>query len=162
MRSRAIIFVITLLLVGAACSDDETAEPAPDTAEPTTTTSGDTSTTTTDTTTTTTDTTTTEAPPLPGDDGSGALDFFRSTEPICIEHADEFGNPRPEPEQFADAEAVERLDDDLWQIVDGAGNDLIVDLADEVIYSIDGPEGILPPEYSFGCPPELYLGGLAS
>jgi hypothetical protein len=157
--------ILAALLVGivTACGGDSASPP--DTSESRTTSTAPTTTTSTSTTTSSTTSTTAEAPPVtepadtePVDDGAEALAFFRSTEPICVDHAEEYGNPRPQPEQFADATVVEELEPGVWLIVDGHDQELIVDLVLEAIYSTDGPDWYLPFEYSFGCPPDLYLG----
>jgi hypothetical protein len=67
--------------------------------------------------------------------------------------------------RFGAAEERQRLvarDDATWVVADGNGQELVVDSVDGVVFSLDGPDGILPPENSFGCPPDLYLGSLAS
>ena len=158
---KALLLAATLVFALASCTDDPyaPAEGSTNTSTPTTAQV--------DATTTTSPPTTsppTANPPTTAmsDDGSDALAFYRSTEAACIAHADQYGNPRPEPSQFADAVVVEQRDDDTWVVADGNGQELVVDLDAGVVFSTDGPDGILPPEYSFGCPPDLYLGGLAS
>jgi hypothetical protein len=164
--ARTAILAALLVSMVTACGGDS-ASPGDTSESRTTTTAPTTSTSTTPTTTTTTPTTSTtaEAPPVtepadtePVGEGAEALAFFRSTEPICVDHAEEYGNPRPQPEQFADASVVEELEPGVWLIVDGHDQELIVDLVLEAVYSTDGPDWYLPFEYSFGCPPDLYLG----
>lgn len=86
------------------------------------------------------------------------VEFFRSTEPACRDHADRTQNSRVPAEFFAGAEPMEELAAGVWLIQDGAGNLLIVDTNDRVIHSPAGPSAELPHEYSFGCPEDLYLG----
>ncbi len=94
-----------------------------------------------------------------------ALNFFRATESICATHADQTGNPVPESARF-DLATVESVA--AWPLAvieDGRGDSLIVDFSGPtvVIYSAQsGSDGELPLTYSFGCPPELYLGTLGS
>lgn len=43
-------------------------------------------------------------------------------------------------------------------IVDLNSAALVLDLNERVVYSTDGPDGVLPRDYSFGCDPEVFLG----
>ena len=88
------------------------------------------------------------------------LEFFRSTEVACIEHTELVGNSPPEPERFEGARVVEMVAFRVWRIEDGLGDELLVDLEGGVVYSVDGPDQPVPIMYSFGCPPELYVGTL--
>ena len=88
------------------------------------------------------------------------LEFFRSTEVACIEHTELVGNGPPEPERFEGARVVEMVAFRVWRIEDGLGDELLVDLEGGVVYSVDGPDQPVPIMYSFGCPPELYVGTL--
>lgn len=106
--------------------------------------------------------TTTTSDGTPAPDGSEALTFFRSTEEACAAHAAQTGNPVVEPERFAGATVDHEVEAGMWRIVDGSGVELTVDLDEQVIYGTDGPDGLMPNPYSFGCPPELYVGGVAS
>jgi len=98
----------------------------------------------------------------PADDGSAALDFFRSTEADCAAFAAQVGNPTLPASYFSDAVVSEDLGNESWLVTDGAGNALVVDLSARVVHGVDGPSGVLPTEYSFGCPETLYLGSLPS
>lgn len=91
-------------------------------------------------------------------DGSDAIAFFRSTEDICLEHARRTFNSELEPIRFSGATPVRETSPNVWLIVDGLGDELLVDLNDRTVYSTDGPEAELPRMYSFACPPELYPG----
>ena len=61
---------------------------------------------------------------------------------------------------FANATVEGPAPGDGWIIRDGAGNRLVVNLDERVVYSPDGRDAVLPAEYSFGCPETLYLGSL--
>ncbi len=103
-----------------------------------------------------------------------ALGFFRSTQADCVAYAARVGNPPPAPERFSGATYAGNPGSGEFVIRDGLGDLLIVFLpssvtfdeedTDEpiVIFSIDGSQSPLPTAYSFGCPPDLYLGTLAS
>lgn len=101
---------------------------------------------------------TTTAPVDPADT---ALAFFRSTEAACRAHASRTGNPPVPHSFFAGATAEGPAPGGGWIIRDGAGNRLVVDIADHVVYSTDGRDAVLPDKYSFGCPETLYLGSAA-
>lgn len=94
------------------------------------------------------------------DAGLAAVEFFQSTEPECADHAESTGNDVAEPSLFAAA----LYDDELSAtaggtvVVDGAGTPLLVDADAGTITSIDGPDGAMPLPYSFGCPPDVYVG----
>lgn len=90
--------------------------------------------------------------------GAEALAFFRSTETACAEHAGQSGNSPVDAVRFTDASVLGQTADGAWIIEDGKGDRLLVDLDAQVIYGEDGPEGVLPMVYSFGCPEDLYLG----
>jgi hypothetical protein len=93
-------------------------------------------------------------------DGETAVAFFQSTEEQCAAHAEETGNPTVDPSWFADATFDLPMSQELGALVviDGGGNQLIVNLDDEVVTGTDGRAGPLPQSYSFGCPEDLYLG----
>lgn len=93
-------------------------------------------------------------------DGDAALEFFQSTEAACKAHAEETSNPVLDPSLFADASYDAPMSKELGAIViiDGAGNQLIVNADRGVVTSTDGESGALPSEYSFACPPDIYLG----
>lgn len=91
-----------------------------------------------------------------------ALSFFIQTEPTCAEYSLSVGNPGPSPHNYTYATVSRYLNDGLWLITDGQGRSLVVDMNQRAIYPPDGPDGILPHDYSFGCPPEIYLGSAAS
>lgn len=86
------------------------------------------------------------------------LDFFRSTEAACVEHAARVGNAAPEPQRFSGARVVDLVAFRVWLVEDGMGEEIVVDLEGGVVYSVDGPDAPLPIIYSFGCPENLYLG----
>lgn len=98
----------------------------------------------------------------PLDDASSAqaLEFFRGTRTACADHTESTGNPVVADEWFDDARVVENLGDGAWLIIDGAGNRLVVEPDEGVVYSEDGRDAVLPMEYSFGCPETVYLGSL--
>lgn len=106
----------------------------------------------------TTSPTTTRAPDPTRPTAEEALAFFRSTEAQCADFAGRVGNSPIDPSFFSDAHAAGEAPGGGWAIVDGAGNDLVVDLDERVVFSADGRESVLPPAYSFGCPERLYLG----
>lgn len=186
VRAATIVTVAGLLLGG--CGDDGGADDAgrsTSTSEATTTTTAAATSTTTTTSTTTpetggddewgatttssstsTSTTAATADEATADEEDGApehtdpLEFFRSTEVACIEHTELVGNGPPEPERFEGARVVEMVAFRVWRIEDGLGDELLVDLEGGVVYSVDGPDQPVPIMYSFGCPPELYVGTL--
>lgn len=186
VRAATIVTVAGLLLGG--CGDDGGADDAgrsTSTSEATTTTTAAATSTTTTTSTTTpetggddewgatttssstsTSTTAATADEATADEEDGApehtdpLEFFRSTEVACIEHTELVGNSPPEPERFEGARVVEMVAFRVWRIEDGLGDELLVDLEGGVVYSVDGPDQPVPIMYSFGCPPELYVGTL--
>ena len=91
-----------------------------------------------------------------------AVRYFLDSQDICDAHAEEFGNQPPDPDRFRNVALDEVLDGERVVIVDGTGTRLLVDLraTPPVIHDPAGPDEILPPDLSFGCPPELYLGSL--
>lgn len=100
-----------------------------------------------------------------GDDGDGltpedALAFFAATETTCADWSAETGNPVVEPERFADATVTSELADGLFAIEDGRGTPLQVDVMAGLVFGDNGPEGVMPRPYAFGCPAELYVGTL--
>lgn len=100
-----------------------------------------------------------EPPPVPeGPTGQDAVDFFRSTEADCAAFATSVGNDVLPGFLFTDASVGRDLGDGSWVVVDGAGAELVVDLSAGVVHGVDGPTGVLPIDYSFGCPETLYLG----
>ena len=103
------------------------------------------------------------ATPGPTSDATAedALEFFRSTEEACRTWADDTGNPVVDPDRFADAEVESEIEDGLFVVTDGEGTRLQVDLIAESVFGTDGPEGIMPNPYAFGCPAGLYVGTLA-
>ncbi len=100
-----------------------------------------------------------EAPSGPS--GEEAVAFFRSTEADCAAFALAVGNDVLPAYYFTDAFAAEDLGNGSWVVVDGGGAELVVDLTAGVVHGVDGPSGVLPIEYSFGCPEDLYLGSIA-
>lgn len=100
-----------------------------------------------------------EAPSGPS--GEEAVAFFRSTEADCAAFAVAVGNDVLPAYYFDEAVAVQDLGNGSWVIADGSGVELVVDLSAGVVHGLDGPTGVLPIEYSFGCPEDLYLGSLA-
>ena len=97
-----------------------------------------------------------EAPSGPS--GEEAVAFFRSTEADCAAFALAVGNDVLPAYYFTDAFPAEDLGNGSWVVVDGGGAELVVDLTAGVVHGVDGPSGVLPVEYSFGCPEDLYLG----
>jgi hypothetical protein len=173
MRRRVVLLAVVMGLT-AACggggdgAGDDAAVTTVSTTATTSTTSPTTSTTSSSTTsttealaasTTTTSTiTATTAPQQPA--FTDPLEFFRSTEAACIEHAARAGNAPPEPERFSGARVIDLVAFRVWLVEDGLGEEIVVDLEGGVVYSVDGPEAPLPITYSFGCPEDLYLGSL--
>ncbi|WP_370037574.1 hypothetical protein [Nocardioides sp.] len=100
-----------------------------------------------------------EAPSGPS--GEEAVAFFRSTEADCAAFAVAVGNDVLPAYYFDEAVAVQDLGNGSWVVADGSGVELVVDLSAGVVHGLDGPTGVLPIEYSFGCPEDLYLGSLA-
>ncbi len=109
-------------------------------------------------TTTTSSPTTATSPPTRVEDGSAALAFYRATESTCASHAAATSNTPLEPSRFAGARVDRQASPGVWLISDGMRDQLLVDRNEGVIYGVDGPDGLLPLRYEFGCPPELYLG----
>ena len=102
-----------------------------------------------------------EAPSGPsGPSGEEAVAFFRSTEADCAAFAVAVGNDVLPAYYFDEAVAVQDLGNGSWVVADGSGVELVVDLSAGVVHGLDGPTGVLPIEYSFGCPEDLYLGSL--
>lgn len=102
-----------------------------------------------------------EAPSGPsGPSGEEAVAFFRSTEADCAAFAVAVGNDVLPAYYFDEAVAVQDLGNGSWVVADGSGVELVVDLSARVVHGLDGPTGVLPIEYSFGCPEDLYLGSL--
>jgi len=98
-------------------------------------------------------TTTIDAPATTVPDGfAAALDLFRQ---LRDEHCTE----APTPEPVSTEPAAEGADKQVI-VVDAVGNRLVVDVDDRVVYSLDGPEGVLPAAYSFGCDPDVFQGTL--
>lgn len=111
--------------------------------------------------------------PLPGDARFNAgpllpgLGFFLSTQEICNAYATQVGNPVPNPVRFEDARQLGPAGGSgEYIILDGLGDQLFVSLnhasGSPVIFSANGQSSELPFDYSFGCPPDLYLGTLSS
>ncbi len=96
-----------------------------------------------------------------GPSGEEAVAFFRSTEADCAAFAVAVGNDVLPAYYFDEAVAVQDLGNGSWVVADGSGVELVVDLSARVVHGLDGPTGVLPIEYSFGCPEDLYLGSLA-
>ena len=106
----------------------------------------------------TTTTSTTVAPAEEPVAFTDPLEFFRSTEAACVEHSARVGNTAPEPERFSGARVIDLVAFRVWLVEDGKGEQVVVDLEGNVVYSVDGPDAPLPIIYSFGCPETLYLG----
>lgn len=98
------------------------------------------------------------SPPPEGPTGQDAVDFFRSTEADCAAFATSVGNDVLPGYLFTEASAARDLGEGSWVVLDGAGTELVVDLTAGVVHGLDGPTGVLPIDYSFGCPETLYLG----
>lgn len=93
---------------------------------------------------------------------AAAIERFEATEEICADHADAVGNPPIDPEHFDGAEVVEVRpgDPDLVVIQDGVGVELFVALDRDEVWGGPEPDAVMPAPYSFGCPPEVYVGTL--
>lgn len=137
MRRIALIALVLLSLIAAGCGDDDDDVTVADDDTSEDVTDGPTA-----------------------DDGEAALAFFQSTEERCAAHAEETGNSAVDPSYFAEASYDQPMSEELGAIViiDGAGNQLIVNVDDEQISGTDGAAGPLPQEYTFGCPEDLYVG----
>lgn len=94
------------------------------------------------------------------DDFAEALALFQSFESLCAQHAEDTGNPPVESFHFSDAQVTEEVEPRLFRVIDGAGNELLIDLVDEVVFAAGGDDQPLPREYSFGCPEDVFLGTL--
>ena len=148
------VLAVALVPVFVACGDDDPAEASP--SEPTVEVVDEPA----------VDPVTESVDPAPveegpsGPSGEDAVAFFRSTEADCVSFAMSVGNDAPPSYYFTDAAPVQDLGNASWLIVDGGGTELVVDLSAGVVHGVDGPSGVLPYEYSFGCPEDLYLGSL--
>lgn len=91
------------------------------------------------------------------DGAPGALAFFRETEATCRDWAQRMDNPVPPARLWAGARVVGSRGGSVWEVRDGAGARLLVDLAQRKV--APASPGGLPRAYSFGCPSELYLSG---
>lgn len=93
---------------------------------------------------------------------AAAIELFEATEDICADHADAVGNTPIDPEHFDGAEVVDVRpgDPDLVVIRDGVGVELFVALDRDEVWGGPEPDAIMPAPYSFGCPPEVYVGTL--
>jgi len=112
-----------------------------------------------------------DADPVPQDDdgepapavlAEAALKLFEATEPVCADHAETVGNPPIAAENFAGAEVVEVRpgEPDLVVIRDGLGVELFVVVDRDEIWGGPDPDAVMPHPYSFGCPPDVYVGTL--
>lgn len=90
-----------------------------------------------------------------------ALAFFRQTEADCATYAERTSNPVVPSSLFEKAKVIGPSSGPAWLIEDGEGNQLVVNPVARVIHSVDGPSGVLPQIYSFGCPESVYLGSAA-
>jgi len=148
------VLAVALAPVLVACGDDDSTQTAP--AAPTVEVAGEPA----------VDPVTEPADPAPveeapsGPSGEEAVAFFRSTEADCAAFAVAVGNDVLPAYYFDEAVAVEDLGNGSWVVADGSGVELVVDLSARVVHGLDGPTGVLPIEYSFGCPEDLYLGSL--
>ena len=148
------VLAVALAPVLVACGDDDSTQTAP--AAPTVEVAGEPA----------VDPVTEPADPAPveeapsGPSGEEAVAFFRSTEADCAAFAVAVGNDVLPAYYFDEAVAVQDLGNGSWVIADGSGVELVVDLSAGVVHGLDGPTGVLPIEYSFGCPEDLYLGSL--
>jgi hypothetical protein len=149
------VLAVALAPVLVACGDDDSTQTAP--AAPTVEVAGEPA----------VDPVTEPADPAPveeapsGPSGEEAVAFFRSTEADCAAFAVAVGNDVLPAYYFDEAVAVQDLGNGSWVVADGSGVELVVDLSAGVVHGLDGPTGVLPIEYSFGCPEDLYLGSLA-
>lgn len=91
------------------------------------------------------------------DGAPGALAFFRETEATCRAWAQRTDNPVPPARLWTGARVVGSRGGAVWEVRDGAGALLLVDLAQRKV--APASPGGLPRAYSFGCPSELYLSG---
>lgn len=95
------------------------------------------------------------------------LGFYLDSQQTCIDHATRVGNPPPNPARYEGAQFVgPGGGSGEYIIVDGLGDRLLVSFfhasGTAVILSDNAPDYELPRDYSFGCPPELYVGDLSS
>lgn len=94
--------------------------------------------------------------------GFPVIRYFEASKLICDAHADEFGNPRPRPERYVGVTIDEQLDEFRTVIVDGLGTRLVIDIRPQPpTIALDDSSQPLPPDLSFGCPPDLYVGTAA-
>ena len=105
----------------------------------------------------------TEAPTETDDgraeNGFPVIEYFEASERICIAHAEQFGNPAPDPARFENAVITDQLDAFRTVITDGTGTELVVDISQQPpTISLLDSTAALPFDLSFGCPPELYVG----
>lgn len=160
------LFLLGMLLGNLIGSENaEAAEPTTTTVIPTTslpettTTSSPTTTTVAPTTTTTSapTTTTTSGPPP---ELKAAVDYFVASQEICRIYAEGVGETPPDPDRYVGVNAVRMVSATQVLIRDGLGDHFIVDLSTDpaTICSEDGPDGMLPFDLSFGCPPDIYVG----
>lgn len=93
---------------------------------------------------------------------AAAIELFEATEEVCADHAEAVGNTPIDPEHFTGAEVVEVRpgDPDLVVIQDGVGVELFVAVARDEVWGGSDPDAVMPRPYSFGCPPEVYVGTL--
>jgi hypothetical protein len=57
-----------------------------------------------------------------------------------------------------DVEPGEEVTRDVFLVVDKNGVQLLVDLAQGIVTGLDGPDGVMPRPYLFGCPETLFVG----
>ena len=128
------------------------------TVAPTTTTLPTTTTTTLPTATTSAPTTTTTSGPSP--ELHAAVDYFIASQEICQVYAEGVGETPPDPARYVGVNALRMVSNKQVLIRDGLGDHVIVDLGTDpaTIYSEDGPDGMLPFDLIFGCPPDIYVG----
>lgn len=79
---------------------------------------------------------------------------------MCNRHADKYGNPRVPSSYWNGVKPFTKVHPDPNRIVlvDGAGNNLAVDTGQRIVTGEYGPGELLPHEYEFGCPPEVFVG----
>lgn len=99
---------------------------------------------------------TTSAPPTsaPEENGDAALGLFVTLRQESCADAEP---PTPEPVSVEPGPSASE-----FVVVDTEDNRVVINVGQRVVYSTDGPDGVLPYTYSFGCDPEVFQGTLDS